>query len=46
LKNKGHQEQFAFNLEVVDHVEAATTKLQKLALTGEREKKVIKEALE
>ena len=46
LKNKGRQEQFSFNSEVADHVEATAKKLQKLTPAGEREMKVIEEALE
>jgi len=46
FKNKGHREQFSFNSEVADHVDAAARKLQKLTPAGEKERKVIEEALE
>ena len=38
FKNKGHQEQFSFNLEVGDHMDATARKLQKLTPAGEKEK--------
>ena len=46
FRKKGHQEQYLFNAEVADGVETATSKLQKLALAGEKEKKIVEETLE
>jgi len=45
FKKKGHQEQFSFNAEVADHVEAAARKIQKLSPTKEEEKKIVDDAL-
>ena len=46
FRKKEHQEQYLFNAEVTDRVETAAKKLQKLALTDEKEKKIVEEALE
>ena len=46
FRTKGHQEQYLFNAEFADRVETATSKLQKLALAGEKEKKIVEETLE
>ena len=46
FRKKGHQEQYLFNAEVTDRVETAAKKLQKLAPTGEKEKKIVEEALD
>ena len=46
FRKKGHQEQFLFNAEVADRVEAAAKKIQKLAPPDERQKKAVEEALE
>jgi len=46
FKFKGHQEQFVHNEEAADHVDSATKKLQKLAPTGDKEKKVLEDAFE
>jgi len=43
---KGHQEQLLFNAEVADRVEAAAKKIQKLAPTNEKERKIVKEAMD
>ena len=46
FRKKGHQEQFLFNAEVADRVEAAAKKIQKLAPTDEKERKIVKEAMD
>ena len=46
FKKKGHQEQFSFNAEVADHVEAASRKIRKLSPAEEKEKKILEDALE
>ena len=38
FKNKAHHEQFSFNSQVADHVEAVARKIQKLNPTGEMRK--------
>ena len=46
FRRKGHQEQFMFNEEVADRVEAAAKKIQKLAPADVKQKKTVDEALE
>ena len=46
FRKKGHQEQFLFNTEVADRVEAAAKKLQKLTPADVKQKKIVDEALE
>ena len=46
FRRRGHQEQFMFNAEVADIVEAATKKSQKLAPADVKQKKTVDEALE
>jgi len=46
FKKKGQQEQFSFNAEVTEHVEAAARKIQKLSPTKEKEKKIVDDTLD
>ena len=47
FRRKGHQEQFEFNEQVEDHLEAASKKIKKIAAPADSDsKKFLKEALE